>query len=49
MCGYIPTAIMLEASKKLGASKAELIRYQTSGETSGDYSSVVGYAGIVIS
>lgn len=49
MCGYAPTVIMLVAAKKLGAKKAELIKYQTSGEVSGDYSAVVGYAGIIVS
>lgn len=49
MCGYAPAAIMITAAKGLGAKRAKLIRYQTSGETSGDYSSVVGYAGIIIS
>ncbi len=49
MCGYAPTFIMLVAVKELGATKARLVKYQTSGDTSGDYSSVVGYAGIVIS
>lgn len=48
MCGYAPTIAMLAACKILGAQKAELIKYQTSGETSGDYSQVVGYAGIVV-
>ena len=48
MCGYAPTAIMMSATKELGAKKASLIRYQTSGDTSGDYSAVVGYAGIVV-
>jgi len=48
MCGYAPTAIMLVASKELGAKSARLIKYETSGDTSGDYSSVVGYAGILI-
>lgn len=48
MCGYAPTAIMLSACKELGAQNALLIKYQTSGETSGDYSAVVGYAGIVV-
>ncbi len=48
MCGYAPTAIMMAASLKLGAKEAKLIKYQTSGDTSGDYSSVVGYAGIVV-
>jgi len=32
----------------LGASGAELVRYRTSGETSGDYDQVVGYAGLRI-
>ena len=48
MCGCAPTAIMIAAAKSLGAKSAKLIKYQTSGDVSGDYSSVVGYAGIVI-
>jgi hypothetical protein len=48
MCGFAPTAIMLVAAKALKAKTARLVRYQTSGDTSGDYSSVVGYAGIII-
>ena len=48
MCGYGPAVIMLCAAKELGAKKARLIKYQTSGEASGDCSSVVGYAGIIV-
>jgi AmmeMemoRadiSam system protein B len=48
MCGYMPTIIMLSAAKSLGASGARLVKYITSGEMSGDYDQVVGYAGIVI-
>ncbi len=48
MCGFIPTTVMLVASLARGASTAELIRYGNSGETSGDESSVVGYAGVVV-
>ena len=48
MCGYAPAAIMIVAAKSLGASAARLVKYQTSGDATGDYSSVVGYAGIVI-
>jgi len=48
MCGIIPTAVMLYAAIALGATKARLIRYATSGEVSGDYDQVVGYAGIII-
>ncbi len=49
MCGVIPVTVALRALKHLGASKAELIAYQTSGEVNQDFSSVVGYAGIIIS
>ena len=49
MCGIAPVAILLSCMKSLGAKKAQVALYQTSGDASGDYSSVVGYAGIVIS
>jgi len=48
MCGYQPVAAAIIASKQLEAKKAELIKYQTSGDISGDFSKVVGYAGIRI-
>lgn len=48
MCGYAPVCVMLAAAKELGAKGAKLIKYQTSAEASGDYSSVVGYGGIVV-
>ena len=48
MCGYAPVVTMLTAAKILGAKTAELVRYQTSGDASGDYSSVVGYAGVIV-
>ena len=48
MCGIMPTTVTLVAALALGATKAELIRYTDSGETSGDTSHVVGYAGMVI-
>ncbi len=48
MCGYAPTVALITAAKQLGAAGAELVRYQTSGDTTGDYSTVVGYAGIII-
>jgi AmmeMemoRadiSam system protein B len=48
MCGFGATVVMLTAAKLLGASAATLVRYATSGEVSGDYESVVGYAGIVV-
>jgi len=48
MCGVAPVIVMLSAAKELGATKGELILYQTSGDTTGDKTSVVGYAGIII-
>ncbi len=48
MCGVIPTAVMLYASLALGAREAKLVQYGTSGEVSGDYNQVVGYAGITV-
>jgi hypothetical protein len=48
MCGVAPTYIVIHAAKKLGARRAELLDYRTSGDVSGDYSAVVGYGGVVI-
>jgi AmmeMemoRadiSam system protein B len=48
MCGYGPAVAMLTAARKLGAQRAELIRYATSGDVSGDREMVVGYAGIAV-
>ena len=48
MCGAIPTSIMLIACKELGAKEAMLVEHTTSGDTSGDYDSVVGYAGFLV-
>jgi hypothetical protein len=48
MCGYGPAVAMLTACKLLGATKAELVKYANSGEVSGDYDQVVGYAGIIV-
>lgn len=48
MCGYAPVIVMLKIAKLLGATSAELVRYQTSADTTQDKDSVVGYAGITI-
>jgi AmmeMemoRadiSam system protein B len=48
MCGVIPVTAALFAARLLGASRAELIRYTTSAEASGDTRRVVGYAGLVV-
>lgn len=48
MCGVIPTTIVLFACKTLGATKVDLVDYATSGDVTGDYYQVVGYAGLTI-
>ncbi len=48
MCGVIPATVALVAANLLGAVGAHLVAYSTSGDTSGDYSSVVGYAGVCV-
>ena len=48
MCGIIPTTCMLLAANQLGAVEAELIKHATSGDVTGDFAGVVGYAGIAI-
>lgn len=48
MCGYGPAAAMLIACKELGAQRAEMVKYANSGDASGDYDKVVGYAGVLI-
>ena len=48
MCGFQPTTATILASKELKAKRAELIKYQTSGDVSGDFFKVVGYAGLRI-
>ncbi|HUI44957.1 MAG TPA: AmmeMemoRadiSam system protein B [Nitrospirota bacterium] len=48
MCGYGPAVAMLTAAHLLGATKAEMVKYANSGETSGDFDQVVGYAGIIV-
>jgi AmmeMemoRadiSam system protein B len=48
MCGYGPAVAMLTAARRLGATSAQLIKYATSGDISGDREMVVGYAGIAV-
>jgi AmmeMemoRadiSam system protein B len=47
MCGVAPAMATLAALEVLGGGRGELVRYETSGDVSGDYEHVVGYAGIV--
>jgi len=48
MCGPGAAIAVIEAARQLRANKAEILNYATSGEVTGDYSSVVGYAAVAI-
>lgn len=48
MCGFGPAVAMLTAARQLGATSAELVKYATSGDVSGDRDRVVGYAGVIV-
>ena len=48
MCGVAATYIVIHAAKKLGAKRAELLDYRTSGDVTGDFTRVVGYGAVVI-
>lgn len=48
-CGHAAVASMLYAARELGADKVQILKYATSGDVTGDTSSVVGYgAGVVV-
>ncbi len=49
MCGVVPVMVMLICCLGLGATRAQLVNYKTSGDVCGDLDNVVGYAGMVIS
>jgi MEMO1 family protein len=48
MCGFGPVVSVLTAARLLGAARATLVRYATSGDINGDRNEVVGYAGVVV-
>jgi hypothetical protein len=43
-CGGAPIVAAMIAAERMGANKAEVLRYANSGDTSGDHSRVVGYS-----
>ena len=47
VCGFAPIAICMEFAKNVGAKKGRLLKYATSGDITGEYESVVGYASII--
>lgn len=48
MCGLGPAVAMLAAVNDLGANSADLVKYATSADVSGDRSYCVGYAGVIV-
>ncbi|MFH0817312.1 MAG: MEMO1 family protein [Candidatus Micrarchaeota archaeon] len=48
VCGYGPIGSMLVYAKLRNATSAKMIKYGTSGDTSGDYRSVVAYAAVIV-
>lgn len=49
MCGLGPAVAMLTALNALGVRRADLVKYATSADVSGDRTAVVGYAGMIFS
>jgi len=47
-CGYGPVVALITAAKLLGATKGQILCYKTSGDVTGDYSTVVGYASVAV-
>jgi AmmeMemoRadiSam system protein B len=48
MCGFLPATALLFAARAAGARQAEIVARRDSGDETGDTSSVVGYAGVII-
>lgn len=47
-CGHAAVAAVLWASRELGANRVQVLHHATSGDVTGDYSSVVGYGAAVV-
>jgi AmmeMemoRadiSam system protein B len=47
-CGHAAVAAVEWAAQSLGANKVQILKHATSGDVTGDYSSVVGYGAAVI-
>jgi len=48
MCGVLPSTAFLFAARELGAISARVVARRDSGDETGDPSSVVGYAGVIV-
>ena len=47
-CGHAAVAAVLWAARELGGNKVQILNHATSGDVTGDYSSVVGYGAAVV-
>jgi AmmeMemoRadiSam system protein B len=48
MCGFLPSTALLFAAREAGVSSAKVVARRDSGDRTGDTSSVVGYAGVIL-
>lgn len=48
ICGAYAIAVLIEVCKSIGKKNTKLLKYYSSGDIVGDYSSCVGYASIII-
>lgn len=48
MCGVLPATALLYAAKRLDAASSRVVARRDSGDETGDPSSVVGYAGVIV-
>jgi MEMO1 family protein len=48
MCGFLPATALLYAARAAGAKTARVVARRDSGDETGDASSVVGYAGVIV-
>jgi MEMO1 family protein len=47
-CGGAPIVAAMIAAERMGANRAELLKYANSGDTAGDHSRVVGYSAVLL-
>ncbi len=48
MCGFLPATALLFAARRAGVPRARVVARRDSGDETGDVSSVVGYAGVIL-
>jgi AmmeMemoRadiSam system protein B len=48
MCGFLPATALLFAAREAGVASSRIVARRDSGDETGDISSVVGYAGVIL-